>query len=320
MSSASAGRPQVLSPWAAETAQLWGQVPLRLNHNLAASKLFSREALAELIETYPRSHYALVNMGDQQDKRLWREGDIGGLRGTQVLDAIERGRMWLNLREVSKLDARYSQFLDQMFEELEQRLPGFVAPRRNSGILISSPRAQVYYHADLPGQALFQIEGRKRLYVYPAVAPFITPEHLEDIALFDMELDVPYADWYDRHAQVIDLEPGSFATWPLNAPHRVENFDCLNVSMTVSFLTEAIRRAQRLNLANGILRHRFGLQRPARRLDGVSYWSKVALQKALRDTRWVKAERAARRPITFKLDPSMPGSVRELRPMLDAAE
>ncbi len=298
-----------LAPWTPETSALFGHAPLKLGHSLHTSPLFSRKTLIDLIEAYPRSHYALVHMGEQKDKRLWQEGEIGSLKGADVFDAIAKGRMWLNLRDVSTVDKRYQEALDQMFESLAQRVPGFVAPRRSCGILISSPKAQVYYHADLPGQALFQIEGVKTVYVYPNTPPFITPENLEDIALFDMELDVPYAPWYDAHAKVMQLNPGEFLHWPLNAPHRVENLDVLNVSMTVSYTTDAIKRAQSVNLANGILRHRFGFARPGRSIEGLPYWSKAALQKGMRDMGWIKRERAKRREIAFRLDPNRPGAI-----------
>jgi hypothetical protein len=42
---------------------LFGQQPLRLNHRLHESPLFARDALARLIETYPRAHYSLIAMG-----------------------------------------------------------------------------------------------------------------------------------------------------------------------------------------------------------------------------------------------------------------
>jgi hypothetical protein len=304
----------VLPAWADEAPKLWGSQPLKLPHTLHASPLFSRAALIDLIETYPRSHYALIHMGGQKDRRLWQEGEIGGLSGAQVFEAIANGRMWLNLRDVSTLDGRYKTMLDEMFDAFAARMPGFNAPRRGCGILISSPAAQVYYHADLPGQLLCQIEGTKRVYVYPNAKPFITPENLEDIALFDMELDVPYEAWYDKHAQMFTLEPGQFLQWPLNAPHRVENLDMLNVSMTISYTTEDIRRAQTVNLANGILRHRFGIKRPGRSLSGMPYWSKAVLQKTLRGSRWIKTERAARRQIAFTLDPANLGAIRSTLP------
>ena len=47
---------------------------------------------------------------------------------------------------------------------------------------------------------------------------------------------MPYADWYDRHTQVFDLEPGQMLNWPLNAPHRIENLNTINTSTTVSYL------------------------------------------------------------------------------------
>ncbi|MEI8145247.1 MAG: hypothetical protein WCH83_07285, partial [Alphaproteobacteria bacterium] len=186
--------------WDETHSQVWGNVPVKIDHSLHQSPLFSMDAIAELIERYPRDRYALVETGGRNNRRLWREGDIGNLSGREVIDAITGGRMWMNLRDLSDINPAYRQVVDAIFDELSARMPGFSAPRRGCGLLISSPGAQVYYHADLPGQCLWQIVGRKRVFVYPSAAPFITPRQLEDIALFDMELDVPYADWYDRHA------------------------------------------------------------------------------------------------------------------------
>lgn len=302
----------IFTAWNQQASQVWGHQPLRMAHRLHNSPLFSREGLAALIDSYPREHYSLVNMGARGERRFWREGEIGGLKGRQVIDAIGNGRMWLNLRNVSSVDSRYRDVLDQMFGELDERLGGFDAPKRQCGILISSPNAQVYYHADLPGQHLWQIMGTKRVYVYPTSAPFLTPRQLEDIALFDVEVDMPYAPWYDEHAQVYELAPGQMLSWPLNAPHRVENLDCVNVSMTVSYTSEEIRRAQIVHLANGILRHRFGYAPRDNGISGVPYWSKAVLQKLLRDSSWVKRERQARRPIDFKLDPGQLGQILDI--------
>jgi hypothetical protein len=302
----------IFTNWIEPTRDLFGRHPVCLTHRLDKLALFSRDSLVDLIETYPKDRYALVHMGSQKDRRLWREGETGGISGAAVFRAIECGRMWLNLRDVSTVDRRFKDLLDEIFEELAIRIPGFDAPRRTCGILISSPNAQVYYHADLPGQALWQIEGRKRVFVYPSAPPFITPDQLEDIALFDMELDVPYAPWYDDHARCFEIGPGEMLTWPLNAPHRVENLDCLNVSMTISYTTEEIRRLQMVNLANGLLRHRFAVTGTGRAITGLRFFAKAALQKTLRGSRWVRQERAARRAITFRLDPERPGQVIDL--------
>jgi hypothetical protein len=302
----------VFPAWDATHSLLWGHQPICLRHQLHQTELFSRAQLARLIEVYPREHYSLVRTGGQEGSRVWREGDIGNLSGAQVIDAISRGHLWLNLRNVTTVDGRYRTMVDQMFNEIAARVPDFNAHVRQAGILISAPDAKVHYHADLPGQGLIQIAGRKRVYVYPSSPPFITPEHLENIALFDVEVDVPYSEWYDRHALVFDLEPGQMLNWPLNAPHRVENLNTVNISMTVSWVDDAISRAQKLHLANGLLRHRFGYQPKSRSIAGASYWSKAVLQKLMRNSAWVRRQRRARRPIDFRLDEEMFGKISEL--------
>ena len=99
------------------------------------------------------------------------------------------------------------------------------------------------------------------------------------------------------------------AHWPLFAPHRVENYDSLNVSLTVEFATSAMRRAQIVNLANGALRCRFGWTPRSRSVGGPSFWAKAAMWAALRKTPWLKKTRAANARIEFQLDRTTPGKI-----------
>ena len=92
------GAAKVFTTWNEAHSALWGHQPVRIGHSLHRSPLFQREALARLIETYPREHYSLVHMGARGDRQVWREGDLGGLGGEAASAAIARGRMWLNLR------------------------------------------------------------------------------------------------------------------------------------------------------------------------------------------------------------------------------
>lgn len=303
----------IFTTWTPEHAANWANSPLRLEHRLSQHPLYSLEALAELIEAYPRQHYALVEMGPQgSNRRLWREGDIGELSGAEVIGAIQRGRMWLNLRNVSQVDRRYKDVLDQIFEEVRARVPGYDTFDRTSGILISSPNAQVYYHMDLPGQSLWQLHGRKRVYLYPNSAPYLTGEQLEKIALYEVEVDIPYEESYDAAATVFEIGPGEMLHWPLNAPHRVENLDCLNVSMTTEYWTETIRRSQIINMANGILRDKIGIAPRSRSISGPGFYAKAALQAGVKRAGLLKKARKARRPIEFQLDRTTLGSVVDL--------
>lgn len=301
---------RIFKPWSEESRKAWGKKPIALQHRLHTDPLFSREALGALIDGYPRQHYALVEVGAAgTDRRLWREGEIGGLSGAQVIDAIERGSMWLNLRDVGKLVKEYRELLEQIFEEIGTEIPGYETYNQTSGILISSPKAQVYYHIDLPGQSLWQLHGRKRVYVYPNTAPFLTEEQLERIALYEVEVDIPYEKSYDDQADVFDVEPGQMLHWPLNAPHRVENFDSLNVSMTMEYWSDTIRRSNMINVANGLLRDKIGYKPRARTLTGPVFYAKAALQAGVRRSGLLKKARKARRPIAFRLDETHLGQV-----------
>ena len=155
-------------------------------------------------------------MGERDgDRRYWKEGDLNGLPGDQVIEAISKGRFRLNLRNTSEVNARYRTLLDAIFDELHGAIPGFASYGERSGILISSPKAQVYYHHDNPGQILVQIAGRKRVYVYPPEKPFLTPEDLENIAVSDVELSMySYAEWFDEYDRIFEAKPGKSCIGP----------------------------------------------------------------------------------------------------------
>jgi hypothetical protein len=292
---------------------MWGNEPVCIGHSLHQSPLFTSDALAELIESYPREYYGIFSMGAQNgDRWYWRQGDLDGMSGKEVLEAIKKGRLWLNLRNVNKVDKRYARLLDDLMDEFGDRMPGFKAKRKGSGILISSPMAQVYYHVDLPGQLLFQIAGRKKLYFYPAHKPFITHEQLERTAITGLGVDIKFEPWYDEYARVQDFEPGQMVHWPHFAPHRVVNYDCMNVSMTVDFSTAPILRAQMVNYANGILRHGFGWTPRSRGITGATFWSKAVLQKAFRNAPWIKKQKTENEQIEFRLDRTQLGAIVDL--------
>lgn len=285
----------------AEPADAWWQTPRVLTHRLHESALLTLDSLAALIDAYPKRHYSLVEVGAAGQRRLWREGEIGGVTGRDVIAMIAAKRLWLNLRRTADVDPRYRTVLDAIVDQLAARMPGRVTSNHHMGILISSPGAEVYYHADLPGQGLVQIHGRKRLYVYPARPPFLTAEQLEAIAVGGVEVDLAYSPEYDRAAQVLDLGPGQLAHWPLNAPHRVENFDCLNVSLTLEYWTPEIRRRQMVNLANGLLRQQLRIEPKSRATSGFGFAAKAALQTVARRTGWLRHQQQKRRPIEFRL-------------------
>jgi hypothetical protein len=314
-----ANRPtaRVFEAWQPEHTAGWNRRSMNVPHTLHREPLFGLEALAALIDLYPRDAYALVHTSrGADDQRRWREGDIAGVPGRHVIDMIAGGSMWLNLRDVGRHSPAHGALIDAAYAELVSHLPGFDPRAVKMGILISSPSAQVPYHCDLPGQALWQISGRKRVTVYPPKAPFLEPEALENIAYSGFEFKLQYRPEFDAAAdtEVFELEPGGMLTWPLNSPHRVDNHDSLNISVTTEHWTGANRRAQRMLLANGVLRHRLHWAPTSRALDGPGYWAKSVLQAAWRRSPWAARTQGAHRPVEFRLDRGAPGGISDAAP------
>lgn len=301
--------------WPESVTRVWGQQPVSVPHQLHESALFSRERLASLVEHYPREHYSIISMGAQGDilntpdtgaaGRQWQEGDIRDLSGEQILQAIEAGRFWLNLRYTNDVDPEFRELQDRIVHELRERLPASEQMSNPTlGVLISSPNAQVYYHCDLPNQSLWQIMGSKTVYVYPAAEPFLSGEDLERIAIYELEVDLAYAPWFDDFAVKFDFQPGQMLHWPLNAPHRVENHDCLNVSVTTEYWTRKALLNQRLNMANGTLRYRLGMTPKSRSTRGLGFFTKSVVQALASRTGWLEVARKSNKPLEFALDAS----------------
>ncbi|MBV6658223.1 MAG: cupin-like domain-containing protein [Devosiaceae bacterium] len=285
---------------------MWGHHTVQLDHTLHEHDLFEKDALIELIENYPRSHYDLITMPKPgSPKAYWREGELGGADGAEVVEAIERGQLWINLRNAMDVDDRYAKLLDAMFEEMRANVPGFETFKRTMGILISSPGAQVYYHCDVPGQALWQIRGEKNVYVYPNTEPFLTEMAMEKIITGETEEEIHYEQWYDDHAKVVRLKPGEMLHWPLNAPHRVENLGMLNVSVTTEHYTKAIAKQYAVRYANGILRQRMGLQKLSANIESPTVYPKLALAAAFKYGGLQKA-RAVKRMVDFRVAKDAP--------------
>lgn len=294
-------------------AALWGRHTANLGHSFAGNELFSDDSLARLIEAAPRNTYHVNTMDvATHDPRTRREGIIEGLTGTEALDAVRHGRIWILLQNPDRLDSRFARALRAIYEEAEDLVPGFRSYRHKMSVLISSPRVQVYYHADVPGQTLWQVRGRKRVYVYPNREPFLPQQNLERIVLGTAhEISLPYEPWFDEHATAVDLEPGRMLHWPLNCPHRIVNDDCLNVSFTTEHWTDELRNSYAVDYANGVLRSRLGLSRLARPASGFGLYARLALA-AIWKTAGLQKQRTQRFSIDFRVDPAAPNGVRSI--------
>jgi hypothetical protein len=294
-------------------AQLFGRQIVNLGHRFDTSPLFSDDALAHLLENAPLGSYHVNTMDPTtHDPRTRREGDIVGLSGHEVLEAVRRGRIWILFQNPGATDPAYNALLADIYAGFEARVPGLKTFRQKMSILVSSPKVQVYYHADAPGQTLWQVRGVKKVYVYPGSPPFLPQDRMEKIILGEAhEISLDYEPWFDEYAEAIDLEPGRMLHWPLNWPHRIVNHDCLNVSFTTEHWTNDLQAAYLVKYANGVLRRYMPAARLSESVDGPAAWAKFGLAAFVKKS-GLQAKRRQRFVIDFRVDPMAPLSVRNI--------
>lgn len=308
-----------LLDWRPEHTAYFGRRPLAMRHNAHKSPLFSDAALIRLIDATPREHVHVNTMArDCRDPKQWREGDLGELSGSDVMEAVANGNLWLHLRRVHESNPAYGELLDDLFGEIAENVPSFQTYKRSMSVLVSSPKMSVAYHSDVPGQSLWQVRGRKRAYVYPATAPFLPQRTLEDIILKrDRDTDLPYEDSFDAKAAIVDLEAGDWTSWPRACPHRVVNEDCVNISFTTEHWTDELRAGYAVDYANGLLRPWFGGRNLARETQGPAALVKFGLAGAHKAwTGQLQSRRPARLDleIDFRVDPCAPGGFIDIEP------
>ena len=255
---------------------------LRVRHRLHERPMFSDEGLARILDLYPREALGAFTMGeDLEDWGSWRRGGVQGLSGEQLLMAVHEGRLWLNLRHANTHLPEFAELCAEIAEEKQRRL-GTRIINRDLGLLISSPKARVFFHLDVPLSSLWQVRGEKRIWFYPRREPYVSAAWIERCVLRTAEGQAPFQAEWDADAVNFALQPGDMTTWPQNMPHRVDNGPMLNVSLSMEFMTpKALRRARVLH-ANGVLRRSLGWSAKVQEQPGPGLAAKLAFHAAHR--------------------------------------
>ncbi|CAN5340133.1 hypothetical protein BH09PSE1_BH09PSE1_27070 [soil metagenome] len=293
----------VITDWTPEKARDFTTANLAFEHGLHERPMFSDEGLVSLLDRYPRDKLGVFTMGhDPVDWRSWRRGSSGNLTGDQLLMAAREGRIWLNLRHANDYLPDYAALEEEIFAEKTAQ-SGRRTFKRDLGMLISSPNAQVFYHLDMPLVSLWQLRGEKRVWVYPVADSHVTGRELERIALRETAEQLAFRPEMDGPAEVHDLIPGRMVTWEQNAPHRIVNGPMLNVSLSIEFMTPAALMRANVLYANGVLR-KAGLNPGVQTAPHPLALAKIGLSRAVKAAGLVKTfERTL--PETFTVEPAV---------------
>jgi hypothetical protein len=104
------------------------------------------------------------------------------------------------------------------------------------------------------------------------------------------------------------LEPGKALSWQLNAPHRVDNLDGLNVSITTDYFTPYAQKKYGVYYANGVMRRKFGISPKSTATDGLGAYAKCAAALAFKKSGMMSKDER-KMFSTFTLDPDNIGQI-----------
>ena len=93
-------KPAIIAQWEPQHQALLGVHPIKLQHRLAETGLFTREALGRLIERCPKQELGLESVRFEGERHHRVYGELGSASGLEAIAAIEKGQMWMNIRRV----------------------------------------------------------------------------------------------------------------------------------------------------------------------------------------------------------------------------
>lgn len=297
--------------WDDHSETAFGKDVLLAEHDVSNTDLFMDDGLAYLLDVYPRENLDIWTFGKEGEGiNTSLRGRAPKLSGKQIVEAVKRGHIWLNMRRANIDVPALEPIADEIYGSLEEAT-GRKTHKRDVSVLISSPNVKVHYHLDIPMVALFQMRGQKRLWMYPRSEAVAPSSFIEDIVHMSREEELPYRKAYDQTATVYDLEPGMGLTWPQFMPHRVENADCMNVSLSCEYQTLSSFVASNAIYTNKLIRKSTPLSPKVGQHVGPVAVAKAAFAR-VHKAATQKGPRTSPTPVTFELDTSMESCVREL--------
>lgn len=257
--------------WSQDDYNNFGQVNQLLKHNYHQSDLFSDDALETLLKNYPRKWLQCYTMGkDPENHRDWTPVHIADRSGAEILQALQKGRIWVNVIHIDEYNEDYSELISDMYQRVSENCPHLSTIKSSfSALLISSPGVQVYCHIDADANMLWHLKGVKKAWVYPATDKKLAPQnYIEEIIAQERHENVPYEKSFDQYAFHAELHPGDVVSWPQHSPHRIENVG-LNVSLTTSYSSKASRRLIGVHGANHHFLKKLGIKNRSMNTQGM---------------------------------------------------
>lgn len=304
----------MIEGWTDDHTRRFQREILTFRHRLEETGLFTDDALIDLLDRHPANMLDVCTMGASDDPlypNRFRTGDFRDASSADLIAAAKAGKIWMNVRNAMNIHDDYNVVLNKMYGGLAEAT-GNMAYNAKGSVLISSPVAKVPYHFDKTEVILWHVRGTKAVYAWPVTQEFI-PDTAHESKLTNMiDDDLPYTAEFEKQAQVLRLQPGDGATWPLNAPHRVDN-ETFCVSVTTEYSTKESATKNAAMMTNAMMRRYLGAS-PLYENDGaIARRLKSIAGRVIRKTP-LAADTSGSDMVTFKVDAQADGFLVDIEP------
>lgn len=224
-------------------------------HRLCELALNNRENLKQTLQRHPADAMSVFTMGSNPaHSNEWRTGDLGKCTGTQLIEAVEQGRLILVLHDVAKHHSQYDQITKQLYSELTECHVGLRVHAPAADIVLASPAAMQYYRCEHRPTVRWQLLGQQTILTYPVTSKFIDCQSDENVVVDQCNHSLYFQPEFDDHATTFQLKAGEMLSMPHPTPHRVQLGDGLNVWLQTQHDTPASYRRRNIYAANRVLR------------------------------------------------------------------
>jgi len=246
--------------WPSEVCQQFGMNFDKQEHNLQDLSLFTDEAIIELLDTYPRRYLQCFTMGtDPGRPQDWRTVCIKNVSGKTLLDAVKRGRLWVNVTNICRFNEKYCDLITDTYTQIGSIASHIKNPNpRYNTLVLASRGTQFYFHISPEHNMVWNMRGAVTVSALPALDfRFVSQKLLEDIYAHEASGAIPYRPEFEASLQKINARSGECVWWPQAAPVRIEYHE-FNVSLITSYFNADTYRREHVQLANRYLLRPFG--------------------------------------------------------------
>ena len=217
---------------------LYPDRPGKLRHALCGDPRLTLDALVELSGRI-RPVDAEYNRGDLPVGLDPEATPANGLGIAETIRSIEQCNSWMVLKFIEQ-DPDYRALLHEALAPLRPLVESVTGEmlKMEAFVFISSPGAVTPFHFDPEHNILLQLQGTKRMTIFPAGDETLAPGERHEAFHSGAHRNLPWRDEFAAKGEPFDLAPGDAVYVPVKAPHWVKNGPEPSISLSITWRSE----------------------------------------------------------------------------------